>query len=202
MHQARTCGRVLALARLQMLQKTESLMFMSSEQWPCQRAIGTDEIQEKKGRRECSNIKALISVHWLALHRTKWPMAAGTADVSESCWNRIRVACLTTTRLNYGALTTERKCIWLGVFATLNQFFACHAAHKSHIQQFKLTYVNQCCHTCQHTIYIWIQSIIICLMHVNICDMHMLKQWTTFNIHLPKCSTSKDVISYGHILQT
>ena len=87
MRQARTSGWVRAPDRTPSAPNSECRMFMlriKTLSAAPQREIATDEIHETKNYRECSNRKALMSVHWRAQCHTKLNgrAAAGTFRTS------------------------------------------------------------------------------------------------------------------------
>ena len=64
--------------------KTVAVGCSCQESIPCQSETATDEIQENKNNRECSNIKARVSVHWRAQYHAK--MAEGRQRTPAPCW--------------------------------------------------------------------------------------------------------------------
>ena len=108
------------LAQLQVLQNSGSRMFMLRVKTLSVR----DRQWQDPRKRECSNIKASVSVHWQAQCQQN---GQGQQRVSESYWDQTHVGRLTTTRLNDWAIGSyqflEENSIWLVTTSNFQSMF-------------------------------------------------------------------------------
>ena len=72
------------LTQLQVLQNSRSRMFMLRVKALSARGRHWRNPRKKKNNRECSNIKAQVSVHWRAQRHAKWRGAKGFSTMLES----------------------------------------------------------------------------------------------------------------------